>query len=128
MTDAGPQDAPEGPRDAPEGPPDTPEDGGLHPSAELEDVVHQRARLGILAILAEAGTAEFTYLGSRLGLTNGNLSRHLAVLEEAGMVAVEKRFHGRRPKTWLTITSGGRAALRREIATLRAIVDGLPLP
>lgn len=100
----------------------------LHPAAGLDDVVHQRARLGVLAILAEAATAEFTYLATRLGLTNGNLSRHLAVLEEAGLVMVEKRFEGRRPKTWLSLTPAGRAALRREIATLRAIVDGPALP
>jgi DNA-binding MarR family transcriptional regulator len=99
-----------------------------HPAAELDDVVHQRARLGMLAILAEAGAAEFTYLANRLGLTNGNLSKHMTVLEEAGMITVEKRFHGRRPKTWLALTPIGRTALRREIATLRAIVDGPALP
>jgi DNA-binding MarR family transcriptional regulator len=108
--------------------PPPPDSCDLHPAAELDDVVHQRARLGVLAILAEAGTAEFTYLASRLGLTNGNLSKHMTVLEEAGMIAVEKRFHGRRPKTWLALTPTGRAALRREIATLRAIVDGPVLP
>lgn len=105
-----------------------PDAADLHPAAELDDVVHQRARLGMLAILAEAGTAEFTYLANRLSLTNGNLSKHMTVLEDAGMIIVEKRFHGKRPKTWLTLTTTGRAALRREIATLRAIVDGPTLP
>lgn len=100
----------------------------LHPTTELDDVVHQRARLGILVLLAEAGTAEFTYLATRLGLTNGNLSRHLTVLEEVGLIAVDKRFEGRRPKTWLGLTDSGRACLRREVATLRAIVDGIELP
>jgi len=99
-----------------------------HPSAQLDEVVHQRARLGILVVLAEAGTAEFTYLAARLGLTNGNLNRHLAVLEAAGLVEVDKRFEGRRPKTWLTMTPAGRSALRREVATLKAIVDGVALP
>ncbi len=66
-----------------------------HPTNGLDDTVHQRHRLGILTITAEA-RAEFGYLRDALGLTAGNLSRHLTVLEEAGLIRVEKGYAGRR--------------------------------
>src|SRR6266480_4208482 len=77
---------------------------GAHPTNGLDDTVHQRHRLGILTITAEA-RAEFGYLRGALGLTPGNLSRHLTVLEEAGLVQVEKGYQGRRPRTWVRITA-----------------------
>jgi len=94
---------------------------GTHPTNGLDDTVHQRHRLGILTITAEAG-AEFGYLRGALGLTPGNLSRHLTVLEEAGLVKVEKGYKGRRPRTWVRITGSGRAALAAELATLTELV------
>jgi DNA-binding MarR family transcriptional regulator len=57
-----------------------------------------------------------------LGLTPGNLSRHLTVLEDAGMVQVEKGYEGRRPRTWVRITGQGRAALAAELAALTELV------
>lgn len=93
-----------------------------HPTSGLDDTVHQRHRLGILTITAEARRAEFGYLREELGLTAGNLSRHLAVLEEAGLVAVEKGYAGRRPRTWVSITAAGRAALRAELAALTELL------
>ena len=77
--------------------------------------------IGILTITAEA-RAEFGYLRDTLGLTPGNLSRHLTVLEEAGLVQVDKGYHGRRPRTWVRITGPGRAALAAELATLTELV------
>jgi DNA-binding MarR family transcriptional regulator len=77
----------------------------------LDDVVHQKHRLGILTITAESPRAEFSYLREALGLTAGNLSRHLTVLEDAGLVHVEKGYKGRRPRTWVRITGRGRSAL-----------------
>lgn len=62
----------------------------IHPSNELDDVVHQRVRLGILSIAHEARRVEFGYLRSNLELTGGNLSQHLSVLEAAGMITLEK--------------------------------------
>ena len=94
---------------------------GAHPTNGLDDTVHQRHRLGILTITAEA-RAEFGYLRDALGLTPGNLSRHLTVLEEAGLVQVEKGYEGRRPRTWVRITAGGRAALAAELAALTELV------
>lgn len=96
-----------------------------HPSTLLDDTVHQRVRLGILAVLAEAVRADFAYLRTELGLTDGNLSRHLQVLEQAGFVAVEKAFEGRRPRTWVAATPEGRAALKAEVAALRALIAGV---
>jgi len=94
---------------------------GEHPTNGLDDTVHQRHRLGILTITAEA-RAEFGYLRDALGLTPGNLSRHLTVLEEAGLVQVEKGYEGRRPRTWVRITATGRAALAAELAALTELV------
>ncbi len=92
-----------------------------HPTNGLDETVHQRHRLGILTIAAEA-RAEFSYLRDALGLTPGNLSRHLTVLEEAGLIRVDKGYHGRRPRTWVRITRRGRAALAAEIAALAELL------
>jgi DNA-binding MarR family transcriptional regulator len=93
-----------------------------HPVQALDDVVHQRTRLGLLAILNEVSRAEFGYLKDALELTGGNLSRHLRVLEDAGLIDVEKGYEGRRPRTWLKITKRGRQALTEELAALKALV------
>ncbi len=98
---------------------------GQHPTQRLDDVVHQRVRLGILAVLAEADRADFAYLRDALGLTDGNLSRHLAVLEEAGHVRIRKVFEGKRPRTWVQATAGGRAALDAEVSALRELLARL---
>lgn len=95
---------------------------GEHPTAGIDETVHQRYRLGILTITAEAQRADFGYLRAALGLTPGNLSRHLTVLEEAEMVQVEKGYEGRRPRTWVRITGRGRKALAAELATLTELV------
>jgi len=92
------------------------------PTNGLDDVVHQRHRLGILTITAEAHGAEFGYLREALGLTAGNLSRHLSVLEDAGLVQVEKGYKGRRPRTWVRITGRGRSALAGELDILAGLV------
>jgi DNA-binding MarR family transcriptional regulator len=93
-----------------------------HPTNGLDDVVHQRHRLGILTIAAEAKRTEFSYLRETLGLTAGNLSRHLTVLEDAGLVEVEKGYQGRRPRTWVRITRRGRSALGAELDVLAGLV------
>jgi DNA-binding MarR family transcriptional regulator len=96
-----------------------------HPVQDLDDVVHQRNRLGILAVTQEAAKVEFGFLKETLGLTDGNLSRHLQVLEEAGYVGVVKGYSDRRPRTWVRITRAGRKAFGREVTALRALLDGL---
>ena len=94
-----------------------------HPANELDDVVHQRVRLGILAVLVEARRAKFSYLRDSLELTDGNLSRHLQVLDDAGYVKVTKAFEGKRPRTWASVTKKGRTAFHAEVQALRALLD-----
>lgn len=94
-----------------------------HPSLNLDDVVHQRVRLGILAVLEEAKRADFSFVRDALDLSDGNLSRHIQVLEEAGLVKVEKGFEGRRPRTWVSATKAGRAALAAELEALRELIS-----
>jgi DNA-binding MarR family transcriptional regulator len=95
---------------------------GEHPAAGFDELVHQPNRLAILVVLGEAGRADFTYLKRLLSLTDGNLGRHLAVLEEAGLVKLHKGFEGKRPRTWATITREGRARLKHELAAMRALL------
>jgi DNA-binding MarR family transcriptional regulator len=96
-----------------------------HPTNAIDETVHQRHRLGILTITAEAQRAEFGYLREALGMTAGNLSRHLTVLEDAGLIQVEKGYQGRRPRTWVQITRTGRTALAAELAALTELVRQL---
>jgi DNA-binding MarR family transcriptional regulator len=94
-----------------------------HPVQDLEDVVHQRNRLGILTVIREGTRAEFGFLKETLQLTDGNLSRHLQVLEDAGYVKIEKGFLGKRPRTWVRITRPGRKALANELRRLRELLE-----
>ncbi len=94
-----------------------------HPALRLDDVVHQRVRLGILAVLEETSRADFGYLKGVLDLTDGNLSRHISVLEEAGLIDVEKGFENRRGRTWISVTPLGREALKSQLAALRELID-----
>ncbi|HEX5204482.1 MAG TPA: transcriptional regulator [Actinoplanes sp.] len=96
--------------------------GPAHPVTGLDEVVHQRARLGILTIAHEGRRVEFGYLRTQLELTAGNLSKYLSVLEAAGLIAVEKGYEGRRGRTWITLTAAGTAALADEIGRLRQLV------
>jgi DNA-binding MarR family transcriptional regulator len=93
-----------------------------HPVNGLDEVVHQRVRLGILTIAHEARRAEFGYLRTQLDLTAGNLSKHLSVLEAAGLIEVEKGYEGRRGRTWITLTPAGAAALAEEIGRLKLLI------
>ncbi len=94
-----------------------------HPVNDLDDVVHQRVRLGILTIAHEARRVEFGYLRTILDLTAGNLSQHLSVLEKAGLVRIEKGYEGKRARTWVNLTAAGQIALREEIAQLKRLID-----
>ena len=81
-------------------------------SAELQidRVVHEPARLKILAYLSVVKSADFVFLLSRTGLTYGNLSSHMSKLEEAGYIQVEKEIKDKRPHTMLSLTEQGRSA------------------
>jgi DNA-binding MarR family transcriptional regulator len=94
-----------------------------HPANGLDDVVHQRVRLGILTVAHEARRVEFSYLRDTLGVTAGNLSQHLGVLENAELITIEKGYSGKRARTWITLTKAGRAALAEEIANLKLLIS-----
>lgn len=93
-----------------------------HPATALDDIVHQRFRLGILAILSHGDRIEFGYLQTALGLSAGNLSRHLTTLAEAGFIKVTKGYRDLRPRTWVAMTKAGRRAYRSEISVLRSLL------
>ena len=99
-----------------------------HPANGLDDTVHQRVRLGILTIAHEARRVEFSYLRNNLELSAGNLSQHLGVLENAGLVTIEKGYAGKRARTWVTLTKAGRTALAEEIAHLKLLIGRVEEP
>jgi DNA-binding MarR family transcriptional regulator len=101
---------------------ETPDPAAAHPVNGLDEVVHQRVRLGILTIAHEARRVEFGYLRTQLELTAGNLSKHLSVLEAAGLIDVEKGYAGRRGRTWITLTAAGDTALAEEIGRLKLLI------
>ena len=79
----------------------------------LDRLVHEPGRLAILTVLSSVADADFVFLQRTTGLTKGNLSSHLAKLEDAGLVAIEKRFVGRKPNTRLALTDEGRERIAR---------------
>jgi DNA-binding MarR family transcriptional regulator len=91
----------------------------------LDDVVHQRVRLGILVALHNRPRVAFTELSAALAQPDSGTSRHLRVLEDAGLVVLEKVFADRRPRTWVSITDAGRRALSAEFAALRRVMAGI---
>jgi DNA-binding HxlR family transcriptional regulator len=88
----------------------------------LDEVIHGRVRLGIMAYLAGVDAADFNELKARLQTTDGNLSVHLRKLEEAGFVAVSKSFQGRKPLTQAAMTGAGRDAFVAYLDAMSALV------
>lgn len=88
----------------------------------IDEVIHGRVRLGIMAVLAGVESADFNTLKTRLQTTDGNLSVHLRKLEDAGFVAVTKRFEGRKPLTEATMTPTGRKAFVAYLDTMQGLV------
>lgn len=89
----------------------------------LDDVIHGRLRLGVMAFLSTAERADFNTLKGKLGATDGNLSAHLRKLEEAGYVRIDKRFVGKKPLTEAVLTEPGRAAFVRYLDAMSRLVD-----
>ena len=78
----------------------------------IDDIVHGRIRLGVMAYLSAVESALFPELRDKVGATDGNLSAHLRKLEEAGYVSADKSFANRKPQTRLSLTQTGRKAWR----------------
>jgi DNA-binding MarR family transcriptional regulator len=93
-------------------------------------VIHGRLRLGVMAYLSGAGSelAEFTELKHRLQASDGNLSVHLRKLEEAGYVAIEKSFVGRKPMTRVRLTPQGRKAFMDYLEAIGRLVESSTQP
>jgi DNA-binding PadR family transcriptional regulator len=89
---------------------------------ELNPVVHGKLRLALLSLLTGVDEAEFTWLRSKTGSTDGNLGAQLMKLEEAGYVAVEKKFVQRKPQSLYRITETGREALADYVRALRQLL------
>jgi len=76
----------------------------------IDDVIHGRIRLGVVAYLSAVESALFSELRDKVGATDGNLSAHLRKLEDAGYVRADKSFVNRKPQTRLSLTATGRKA------------------
>lgn len=90
---------------------------------ELDRLIHERVRLGIVSALAVNGTLPFTDLRDLLGTTDGNLSAHARRLEDAGYVLCNKSFDGRTPRTEYALTPSGRRALQAYLDHMEAIIQ-----
>lgn len=89
---------------------------------ELNPVIHGKLRLALVSLLAGVEQAEFTWLRAKTGSTDGNLGAQLLKLEEAGYIAVEKKFVMRKPQTIYRITESGRQALAEYVQALKQLL------
>jgi DNA-binding transcriptional ArsR family regulator len=94
-------------------------------SGELDKVIHERMRLGIISSLAANPKLSFTELKNLLKTTDGNISVHARKLEEAGYVTCEKSFKGRLPLTEYKITKDGKKALERYLDHMEALIKAM---
>jgi DNA-binding MarR family transcriptional regulator len=97
-----------------------------HPLAGIDPLVHAPARLMVLTYLYVVDAADFVFLLNQTGLTWGNLSTHLSKLEDAGYVAIEKAFVGKRPHTMIRLTDVGREAFEQYRALMREALEDRP--
>ena len=89
---------------------------------ELDPVVHGKLRLAVLSLLVGVEEADFTWLRDKTGSTDGNLGAQMLKLEEAGYVAMQKRFAGRKPQTLYRMTAAGRKALAKYVTALKELL------
>ena len=89
---------------------------------KIDEVIHGRLRLGVMAYLANAEVADFNELKAVLEVTQGNLSVQLRKLEDAGYVSIEKGFLGRKPRTQVRITPEGRKAFAAYLEALASVI------
>ncbi|MGC1120060.1 MAG: transcriptional regulator [Candidatus Methanofastidiosia archaeon] len=97
----------------------------LEPIADINKLIHEPARLLILAHLYVVNSADFLFLQRQTGLTSGNLSSHVTKLEEAGYIEIEKEFVDRKPHTMLRLTERGRNAFKDYVQSMKQIFNGL---
>ncbi len=91
----------------------------------LDDVIHSRIRLAVVAILASVDDAEFTYLRGKVGATDGNLSTHLSRLSDAGYVTVSKELVDGRPSSRYSLSAEGRVAFQNYLKRMENLLGGI---
>lgn len=96
-----------------------------HVSNDLDKVIHERLRLGIISALAANQKLSFSELKTLLNTTDGNISVHARKLEEAGYLTLEKSFKGRVPLTEYKITTAGREALERYLEHMEVLINAM---
>lgn len=89
---------------------------------QLDEIIHSRIRLAIMAVLITVEEAEFIFLRDKVNATDGNLSTHLKKLEEAGYVAVNKSFENRKPVSRYLLTQKGRKAFEIYVERLEKLI------
>ena len=98
----------------------------LQELATLDRVIHEPARLMIMTTLFAVEEADFLYLQRECGLTQGNLSSHLAKLEDTKYVLIEKTFKGKYPLTLCSLTKRGRKAFEEYVRKMRFVANTAP--
>lgn len=89
---------------------------------QIDDVIHGRLRLGVMAYLSAVNPASFPELLKKTGASNGNLSTHLTKLEAAGYIQQEKGYNGKRPQTLIHLTDNGRTAWIAYLEAMRSLL------
>lgn len=95
------------------------------PALELDRLIHERVRLGIVSALAVNDRLSFNELKALLDTTDGNLSVHARKLEDAGYLRCQKTFEGRIPRTEYVLTKAGRSALERYVQHMEALIEAV---
>jgi DNA-binding MarR family transcriptional regulator len=101
-------------------------DPELQPLIDIDPIIHAPARLMVLTYLYVVESVDYVFLMRMTGLTWGNLSTHLARLEEAGYVVIEKEFRAKKPHSMIRLTDRGRDAYRAYKAGMQQVFDSLP--
>ena len=94
--------------------------------SSIDKVIHEPARLNIMAHLYVVESADFLFMMRQTGLTYGNLSSHLNKLEDAGYIEIIKEFVGKKPHTMLRLTKKGRNAFENYTKKMKQFFDGMP--
>lgn len=89
---------------------------------QLDEIIHSRIRLAIMAVLITVSESEFTFLKEKVNATDGNLSTHLKKLEDSGYIAVSKSFENRKPVSRYMLTQKGRRAFEIYIERLEKLI------
>ena len=100
--------------------------GKDRPTAKIDRIIHEPARLNIMAHLYVVDSADFLFIMRQIDMTFGNLSSHMTKLEKAGYVEVVKQFVGKRPHTMLKLTKKGRKAFDDYRKQMKQVFEELP--